>query len=85
MLFDNVFDDSKSQAGTLDFLRATGVSTVKAFEDSLLLIFRDADPRVANDQNGTVTVMTDARPDQAWKVMVISVPSFSLLVRAIVP
>ena len=63
MLFDNVFDDSKAEAGTLDFLRATGVGTVKAFEYSLLLIFRNADSRVANDQNGTVTVMADGNVD----------------------
>ena len=63
MLFDDVLDDGQAQARPLDLAGTAGIGPVKAFKDALLFIFRDADARVADDEEGLVAVVADIDVD----------------------
>ena len=71
MLFDDVLDDGQAQARPLDLAGTAGIGPVKAFKDALLFIFRDADARVADDEEGLVVVVADIDVDMAARPVVL--------------
>ena len=71
MLFDDVLDDGQAQARPLDLAGTAGIGPVKAFKDALLFIFRDADARVADDEESLMAVVADIDVDMAARPVVL--------------
>ena len=70
MLFNNVLDNGQAQASPLDFAGTAGIGPVKAFKDTRLFIFRDADTGVTDNEDRFMTLMADMDIDMAaWPVI----------------
>ena len=66
MLIDNVFDNRKSQTTAFDFVRMAHVGTVEPFKHAFLLVFRNADARVGNREDGARARALPDDPDSVF-------------------
>ena len=71
MLFDNVLDNGQAQASPLDFAGTAGISPVKAFKDTRLFIFRNADTGVTDREDRFMAFMANMDIDMAARPVIL--------------